>query len=68
MIYPDRIKSVIPSQDDVEVGEEYLIPTTMVRPANGGDGERYEAIRVEVKEKHVIVNESNHRAAEGIND
>lgn len=61
----ERFASPIPSQDDVEVGEEYLIPTTMVRRASGGNGERYEAIRIEVKEKHVEIDESSHVASEG---
>lgn len=62
-----RFPTMVPSQRDVEVGEEYLIPTTMVCPAHGGDGERYEAIRVKVIEKHVEVDESNHKASEGYN-
>lgn len=61
----ERMHSMIPSQDEVEVGEEYLIPTTLIRPAHGGNGDRYEAIQVKVTKKHVTVNESSHIASEG---
>lgn len=60
------ISSPIPSQDGVEEGEQYLIPTSMIRRSHGSDGRRFKAVKVEVVEKHIAVDESSHKIAEGI--
>ena len=61
----ETIPSMIPSQESLEVGEEYLLPTSFIRRAHGGNGERFEAVRIKIVEKHIDVDESSHKASEG---
>jgi len=68
MSKPDILDKMLPSQNDVEVGEEYLVPTTFIRRAKGGNGDRFEAIKIEVKQKNIQINECSHIASEGYED
>lgn len=63
-----RVNGMLPRQSEFEEGGEYLLPTSMVYRAEGGEGERYSAVHIKVIEKNIRVNESTHRIAEGIDE
>lgn len=62
-----RLSGNIPS-GMLEEGEQYLIPTSAIRRAHGGRGNRFRATRVKVVDTGIHIDESSHKYAEGYHD